>query len=545
MGTTRMRHAVDRYILGHEQEVSAESFFSLSHIPGRKDRFFCPECGEPVFFRAKDNGVFCHYKRVDGVSPECDKRVDGRSGLSLYERTGLPMYIVHDAEERYCLGISFPPLGRKILEAATQQKTYVRIAASDRECQFGVSPVLFFADQSTLLPVNFLPPAGANYAIEIQNGECVAAINQKWANYADGFEVDGAIFHYDDGSGRKVHHGDSISPGKNYYLVTERLYTPLYPEICAERIGSIHLSDVELTVSRLTVNVSTNDAKRYSKIDNYLRSRFGVWLLETTPELTTLWPPTVLQQDAQIPVRMSVKKLYCSVSSGNDTPDVYFYPLYPRYSVSQLNVVEGSVVLPFHGSEIAVSVDRKYVGREIFYRKSLQYIHDFSYKVSLEDGSGESLDWETFTQNSLAAVRIIKANAKIDLTIGCRGNIYQHVAIRENITPMPSLEYPEEVYWGVRENNDYSIFFHCHVKETMPASQLDKDSVFAVLKKHRYGPLVPTPVWVAWLIRDCSKRGYIALVRFICGEIRNGKIRLGLLKVLFSMKTIMIGDDSK
>lgn len=62
-----MQYAVDRYILGHEQEVKAASFLSFEDIPRRKERFSCPECGEPVFFRAKGNGEFVHRTRTEEV----------------------------------------------------------------------------------------------------------------------------------------------------------------------------------------------------------------------------------------------------------------------------------------------------------------------------------------------------------------------------------------------------------------------------------------------------------------------------------------------
>ena len=537
-----MKYAVDRYILGRELEVTAESFLSLPYIPGRKNRFFCPECGETVFFRAKGRGEFYHQKQIEGITPECDKRVDGRSGLSLYERTGLSTYIIHDAEKRYCLGISFPPLGRQTLDAATRQEVVVRIAACGKDCKFRVSHVLFFADQSTLLPVDFLPPAGEKYTIEIQNAGSIAGIRQKWANYADGFEAAGALFQYGEESGKKIHRGDGISTGKQYYLVTERPYTPPYPEIHSEWIGFIRMKGGELTVSRLIVNVSSKNATRYSLINSYLRSRFGVWLLEISPELTTLWPPTVLQQDAQVPVTATVRKIHCSVSSGNDTPNVYSYF---GNSVSQLNVVENRVILPFYGSETAASVDRKYVGREVFYRRTLLPPQGFSYKVSLDDSGGYPLDWETFTQASLAAVRSIKANAKMELWIGCKGNIYQHVTVRENITQMPALEYPEEVYLAVEENKNCSTFFYRHVKKAERITLLDEDYFIVTLKKYRNGPLVPVPTWVAWIVRDCGKKGNIKLARFICREVSSGKIPLGLLKALFSMKEVTIREASQ
>ena len=527
-----MRYAVDRYILGHEQEVAAKSFLPLSYIPGRKERFFCPECGETVFFRAKGDGEFYHQKQTEN-SPECDKRVDGRSGLSLYERTGLSMHIVRDASERYCLGISFPPLGRHALDIATRLKVSIQIAAGEQKREFGVSSILFFADQSTLLPIDFLPPFGKNYTIKIQNANNNVSIGQKWANYADGFEFGGGLFRWDDEGGRKIRRGDGVSPGKQYYVVTAKPYSPPYPEIRTERIGFIRLKNGELTVSKLTINVSTKDANRYSLVNSHLKSRFGVWLLETAPELTTLWPPTVSQQDAQVPIAPATKKLYCAASSGNDTPHIY---LYPETLNSPLDASENSVILPFYGSEIAASVDRKYVGRETFYRKSLQPVHTFSYEFSLEDSNGQMIDWETFTQISLSRVSTVKANAKMELIIGCKGHTYQHVPIRKDSTLMPSLEYPEEIHWAIQENDGYSVFFYCRAKKNASAAQLDEACVLAALKKSRYGPLIPVPVWVAQLVRSCRKTENIELARFICNEVHCGKIQLGLLNALFSMK---------
>lgn len=528
-----MKYAVDRYILGREQEVTVESFSSLSDISGRKDSLFCPECGEPVFFRKKGTGEFCHYKRIEGVTPECDKRVDGYSGLSLYERTGLSIHIVGDTSKQYYLGISFPPLGRQALDIATQQKVSIQITAGEQMCKFNVNSILFFADQSTLLPIDFLPPAGKNYAIKIQHANGIANIRQKWVNYADGLEFGGGLFRWGDEGGRKVRRGDGVSPGKHYYVVTAQPYSPPYPEIRTEQIGFIRLKNGKLTVSNLSINVSAKDANRYSLVNNHFKSRFGVWLLETAPELTTLWPPTMSQQDAQVPVTPAAKRLYCSVSSGNDTPNIYLYPETPN---SPLSISESSVILPFYGSEIAASVDRKCVGRETFYRKSLRTVRTFSYEFSLEDSNGQMIDWETFTRASLSKINSVKANAKMELIIGCKGHIYQHVPIRKDNTPIPILEYPEDVHWAIQENDRYSVFFYCHEKKTTSAAQLDETCVLAALKKNRYGPLVPVPVWVAQLVRSYRKRENIKLARFICNEVRGGKIQLGFLNALFSMK---------
>ena len=81
-----MRFAIDRYKTGTEIEVRAEDFYG-TYIPQHRSRFFCPECGEPVFWRSRGGkkpcDEFSHYTKTER-SPECDKRVDGRSDLNLY-----------------------------------------------------------------------------------------------------------------------------------------------------------------------------------------------------------------------------------------------------------------------------------------------------------------------------------------------------------------------------------------------------------------------------------------------------------------------------
>ncbi len=44
-----MKYAVDRYGVDLEKEVSADIFY----IAQRDSRFFCPECGERVFWSSR------------------------------------------------------------------------------------------------------------------------------------------------------------------------------------------------------------------------------------------------------------------------------------------------------------------------------------------------------------------------------------------------------------------------------------------------------------------------------------------------------------
>lgn len=163
-----MKYAVDRYSLGNETEVNADDFDGKAYIPGRRSRFFCPECGEIVFFRAKGGShpnQFFHQEKTEST-PECDKRVDGRSELSLNQRVGLPLYLTGILSDHYQLSIGFPALGAEMLQKAAQAGYTVEISSGThintityvKTCPFcGKDSV---QEKKILKPWGFAPIAG-------------------------------------------------------------------------------------------------------------------------------------------------------------------------------------------------------------------------------------------------------------------------------------------------------------------------------------------------------------------------------------------------
>ena len=124
-----MKYAIDRYGVSLEKEVRADIFYN-KYISQKSSRFFCPECGEPVFWSSRGGVLpdrFSHYKKTENT-PECDRRVDGRSGLNLYERVGLPVYLTAKASNQFCLNIGFPPVGERLLSEADRRGMRVYIS---------------------------------------------------------------------------------------------------------------------------------------------------------------------------------------------------------------------------------------------------------------------------------------------------------------------------------------------------------------------------------------------------------------------------------
>ena len=146
-----MKCAIDRFVNnreGQEMEVSAADIYEQCYggKPLRADtRFYCPECHERVFWHCRGGRLpdfFSHHAKTES-SPECDKRVDGRSDLYIYERTGLPLYLSLKYGDVYSLNIAFPAIGEHLLRIASENNVVVRINDS---MDVRVTQSRFFSD---------------------------------------------------------------------------------------------------------------------------------------------------------------------------------------------------------------------------------------------------------------------------------------------------------------------------------------------------------------------------------------------------------------
>ena len=160
-----MRYAIDRIRTGSEREVHANEFAAMPNIPFRLSRFFCPECGEQVFWRSGGGSHPCqfyHKTRTD-TSPECDKRVDGRSELyqkrkSLKKFTGI---VSNSALLVYAKYLAFAD------ESLDDDITLDRYAAMQLLdwCSDSVlpQPLTYSKQDSLLLPLNSV---GSDFSVE-------------------------------------------------------------------------------------------------------------------------------------------------------------------------------------------------------------------------------------------------------------------------------------------------------------------------------------------------------------------------------------------
>lgn len=523
-----MMFAIDRYEINSEKEVSAQLFYG-KYIPRKRGRFFCPACGEPVFWRSRggsQSDFFSHYNKTD-TSPECEKRVDRSLKLNLYERIGLPVYLTVRTGNRFCLNIGFPALGEQLLLKAAQHGVKVCMAGADTQKTISVDASLFLEDNVTLVPVNFIPQMGENFVVTIFPQDKALEIQKSWSNYADGFSCGGAIFTYGETEGKKIRRGDTVSPDRQYYVIARYFRPP--QEIQWKELGTISLNKEVYQVYLITICVSIENINRYRCVENYLQKKFGVWLLQTLPELIPLWPPAI-EQGVRIPV-LGRAKMFCAVLSGNDVPNVYRYD---GTEVSPMTVKKeesGSytVVFPVDLQEMLLSVDRKYAGREVSFQAKEIAHPGFRYAYSLEDAKGDLIEWEDLTQEVLSTLFFLNANARMDLYIGRRDKVFWHMAVREQRVPVSGQYNSQEIYFVAEDG----VFFHVETEIKEKEKNLQTLLTVDRIRESHGGEWVPVPYWVKNFLLECERMGQGKIVEEVKKRIGRGRIPISLLNVLY------------
>lgn len=522
-----MKFAIDRFITGLEKEVCADDFYG-KYIPRKSSRFYCPECGLQVYWVSKGGNQpnkFKHPPRTE-TSPECDKRVDGRSDLYLYERVGLPVYLSHISGNSFQLAISFPAVGSKMLANGAAQNARITIRGNGVNRTVPINANNFYPDRATLVPVNFLPSDNSVFKIEVSPG---GAYSRKWSNYAEGFTSTGAIFTYDESGGKKVHRDDSISPGRQYYVVARQFSCP-FNEIQYSAVGTLKLQNSNYQVYCITVNVSLQNERRYSQISDFFRYRFGVGLLETAPEIIPLWPP-VIEQDVLIPAKDS--RIFCSVMSGNDDPSVYSYVgnQVLNIPVQRDRNGEKHIFVRAGATDTVLSVDRKYVGREIVFRSKDITLHNGRYDFYFLESDGKKIPEDEMTATSFSTGGKVAVNAKMELFLGSFDHTYLHIPLRYDNVPLPTFQNLHEILLLVDGGVIYS-----HRLQSPTTQKAGDDGSILITPNFYAGEYIPVPRWAFHLIELLRKNGSQKIAQEILSHIVNGRLPAGVIRALAEFK---------
>lgn len=527
-----VRFAIDRFYSGTEKEVRASEFYN-TYIPQKKTRFYCPECGERVFWRSRGGNKlddeFYHQEKTE-TSPECEKRVDGSSNLYFYERLGLPLYLTKISEDRFQLNVVFPKLGTNVMNRCEACEAKVEVYSSDKKITKSINSINFYEDQSTLIPIDFIPNSGKNFSIDITPYIIKNEVLRKWSNYADGFSSTSALFEFSETGGKKCRRGDSICVGKEYYLISSD-FRSYYPEIKCEQLGKIFLNGRYLYVYKFRIDLSNTEM--FNRISNFVYSTFKVWLLWKKPEIIPLWPP-VIEKDGLI-LGTHTKEVFASVISGNQNPTVYIYDRCSASVFKDVDISNGYSIINIpiaYGSEIVLSVDRKYTGSEIRLKNIGVNYSEYTPEYYVLDKEQNIIAREDLRTEHITKNFSIVASSKIRLILENKYNSFSDIKIEET---------PYHIANDVVTKTLY-ILFNQEIIEILDVgvieneTSIDQNEWIYILHKHRNGLLVLPSVHTTRLLRDIKKTSADMLYKYIKNRVRSGFLYSGEEVVLSKLR---------
>ena len=231
-----------------------------------------------------------------------------------------------------------------------------------------------------------------------------------------------------------------------------------------------------------------------------------------------------------IPAKSNAK-VYCSVFSGNDEPNVYRYDGFKVFPMA-VNKAEGgchTVSFIIHSQEVFLSVDRKYAGREIAFQ-SKKIIHpDYGYNFCIEKENGDLVEWKDVTKDVISESFFLNSNAKTEIYIGTRDKIFQYISVREQRVAV-SAQYNSEEIMFVK---DGGVFLHYRAKAVNKIKSLKETLTVDKIRKCCQGELVPVPYWVENMFLKWKRMGNNRIFNEVKRMIVNGKIPVGILKILY------------
>ena len=289
----------------------------------------------------------------------------------------------------------------------------------------------------------------------------------------------------------------------------------------------IFFCGIEYKVIKFFIDVSIDNKKEFTLISEYMKSNFGVWLLECPSELIPVWPP-VVQHDHMIPVKND-SNVICLVSSGNDEPNVYSYSGNAVYRKEVKTISKGihTIELSIGSYPTILSVDRKYVGREVaFIAKALQR-SSYSYSFSYINSAGEENELTKISKNEVAKGFLLKSNSKFDIYLGNSEMVYKHFSVREQQTSITENQGITEISLIIGSNVYDCIKFANDIV-------LDTDiNIFSqtIIASAR-GQLIPIPVWVNHILQYLRNHRYEQLYQAIVGTMVNDMLHIETVRQL-------------
>lgn len=528
-----LQTAIDRLHLGKEKEVHILDFDGYRS----KTRFICPECGEYVFPAVGQKNSFKHPK---GKGLDCERRVDGQSLCTFYERVGLPLYL-RRAEDVFTLNIGFSAVSKELIELASSKKAKLEISSGNYYGEkniFNIDSINFPSEAQALLQINFIPPNENNFVISITDNLVGKQLLKYWANYSDGFSFYGALFSFSENGGKKIRKNDTIQPNTKYYWAIPSGHYQNQSGLNGEYISNIYLNRNSYDIYVISINHKNQDD--FSKLATYFWNKLKVRLLYVKSEIIPIWPPIIKTEQYCVSLKCNDKSTaqLCKIISDNDKPVVYRYFGNNHSEIPVYRNDEGNYwsALILSKSIQPFTVDRKYLANSILLcQKAIAYFpKKYTYALIDLDLLRKENDC-LFIDNSCTLIKI-KSEKRLSVLVWNKYKplSYHFLQNEESYDILLEKQYFE--VWIIDEatQNLLTIIKKNNATKSFGDSfnNFDELDCIRIIKKHAAENPIPIPRKYRNLI--INFRTHSKCFPLVSNVVAKGKIQPSILKYFIS-----------
>lgn len=334
--------------------------------------FICPECGEEVNYVAGhiQRQHFRHYpdylKLID-----CDLRVDGESNLTVYQRLGIPLYLLRINKNEYQLNLGFK--GNQQFQIEPQHKLGSIKISYDKKSKTINLDSQIINKPLTLIPIENYPVRDKGFNITFQLKTKYRNLINNWSDFASSIPLNGLLFSLDENLGKSVRKGDSVYSDQTYlWLTKDKIDTDSIGLTKMKVDGQLVLNNRIHYIYKGKILDKENDIKYFYNIADYFKQHLNVLLVNAPTKVSPLWPPVAKSVNGY-EVYTPNKRIIASLNNQKIHSKIYRYTsIHSNVPLEkELNYTNTSnlIDIPLGRGETIINIDRKLTSTGTSYNK--------------------------------------------------------------------------------------------------------------------------------------------------------------------------------
>lgn len=498
--------------MGRHRTVSAKELKNKQQqmTPASEKMFVCIECGEYVTYVVRRNknhvSYFIHTNLVDD-STVCSLRENSNDiSKTIYETSGLPLYLKKGDLNRFELFIGFYSLENVSLDRAEADSSKVKIS-SNKDCREGTEYLInsynFFEAETTLKK---LDTYSKRYYLSYYPEIWKKMFASRWGENIEGFTKGGALFAYGENGGRKIRINDEITTDKDYFLVSpESVILNIPNSLESEKCGELMLKlDCKRKMFIIyKIRFKSDNEQQFKMLYYFFRDNFKVSLIYKPLNLIPIWPPTVTIDD-ETKYFEDVKETSLLLETEEKKVDIYIHNS-DNASVKKGTEINSNLLmftLPISSNRIALTIIERYNSINLLLNQFRERIPIVTQYIDIKSEVGIDLEIGEHATLPNRNKAIINSVNRCNILQVRNKKVYKQFQIKNrNGVIVEDIKFGDQIFAEIGIKRVMLLNFI--EIEQIVSNNIDAQKLYLQLKKNGK-PYISSPIWIRKLLDKTS-----------------------------------------